>query len=136
MKKKKSFNVGFFSNTIKAKSFKTAWLKPCLGSTLSALVLMNLVLFQGHKYVRNLNCKFRVLDFCPLWFKRCMTATYIEILCTILSVWLWYVFKELCRMVLLTDLYPFILYSATLDHIPRSQQGRTVSTEKFVFLSS
>ena len=53
------------------------------------LALMTLTLFQGHRCVRNINCKLRVLDFCPL-FKCCMVATYIKKIMN--SVCPWYVF--------------------------------------------
>ena len=39
---------------------------------------MTLTLFQGHRCVRNINCKLLVLDSCPLQFKHCMVATYIR----------------------------------------------------------
>ena len=55
--------------------------------------LMTLTLFQDLMPVRNLNCKLRVLNSCPLLFKRCMVVTYIKKLCTIWFVWRWCVFK-------------------------------------------
>ena len=42
------------------------------------LGLMTLTLFQGHRFVRNVNYKFCLLDSCPAYFKRCMMATYIK----------------------------------------------------------
>ena len=49
-----------------------------LGAYIVILGLMTLTLFQGHRCVRNMNCKSRVLDFCPLYFKRYMVATNIK----------------------------------------------------------
>ena len=37
-----------------------------LGVYIAVLVLMTLTLPQGHRCVRNINCKLRVLDSCPL----------------------------------------------------------------------
>ena len=37
---------------------------------------MTLTLFQGHRGIRNINCRLLVLDSCPLYFKCCMVATY------------------------------------------------------------
>ena len=39
---------------------------------------MTLTLFQGHRCVKNINCKLHVFDLCPLYFKRCMVAIYIH----------------------------------------------------------
>ena len=39
---------------------------------------MILTLLQGHRCVRNINCKLCVLDPCPVYFKLCLVATYIK----------------------------------------------------------
>ena len=53
----------------------------------------DLDLFQGHKSVRNIKSKLRILDSCPQLFKRCMVATYIRKINTIWFMRLWCVFK-------------------------------------------
>ena len=75
----KNFNIGFFLDTIKARSFKLCMLISLLGVYIVLLGLITLILFQGHRYVRSINCKSHVLDSCPLQFKRCMVA-YIKIM--------------------------------------------------------
>ena len=63
---KKTCNVDFFLNTIKARSFKCCMIITLFGVYIVILGLMNLTLFQGHKCVRNLNCNLGVLDSCPV----------------------------------------------------------------------
>ena len=53
----KPFNVDFFSHTIKASSVKFCLFITFPGICISILGLMALTLFQGHRCVRNINCK-------------------------------------------------------------------------------
>ena len=65
----KKINVGFFSDTIKTRSFKLCMIKTFLGVYIVILGLMILTLFQliqDHKCVRNINCNLSVSDSCPL----------------------------------------------------------------------
>ena len=58
----KNSNVGFFSDTIEARSFKL-----CMIITLHCHSrFMTLTLLQGHGFVRCVDCKLLVLDSCPL----------------------------------------------------------------------
>ena len=63
---KKSFIIRFFSDIIKARFFKLCLIITLLGVYIVIVGLMTLTLFQGHWCVTNINCKFRVLDSCPL----------------------------------------------------------------------
>ena len=73
-------NIGFFSYTIVARSFKLCMIIfiTLLEVYIVIQGLMTVTLFQGHRCVRNTKCKFHVLDFCPLWLQHCMVATYIK----------------------------------------------------------
>ena len=57
------FNVGFFPDTIKARSFNLCMVITLLGVYIVILGLMILTLFQDHSCTRNINCKLEVLDF-------------------------------------------------------------------------
>ena len=57
-------NVGFFLGTSEAKSFKICLIRTLLG-VYFIVDLLILTLLQGHRYVRNINCKLRVLYSCP-----------------------------------------------------------------------
>ena len=74
----KSFNIAFSFNTVKLRSFKLCMIIILLAVYIVILALMTLTLFQGHRFVRNINCKLHVLDSFPLQFKCCMVATYIK----------------------------------------------------------
>ena len=65
-KERKKDNVGFFFDTTEARSVKLFMTRTLLGVYIVMLGLMTLALFQGHRCVRNINCKFHVLDSCPL----------------------------------------------------------------------
>ena len=54
------------------------YLSTFLGVDIVILGLMTLTLFQGHRCVRNINCKPRVLDCCLLQFKHCIVTTHIK----------------------------------------------------------
>ena len=58
--------VGFFMDTIKAGPFKLCMIITLLGVYIVIVSLMTLALFQGHRCVKNINCKLHVLDSCPL----------------------------------------------------------------------
>ena len=119
--------------------------------------------FQGHRFVRNINYKLRILDSCPLWFKRCSVATYIQTGYAQYDVCDWCVFKgdsyhiflsrlvrnfnfgiysdtinetnvKLCMMALLIELYRFILLSVTLTIF--EGHGSIRQFENVMFLSS
>ena len=46
---------------------------------IAILGLMTLTYVSRHRFVRiKTNCKLRVLDSCPLFYKRCMVAPYIK----------------------------------------------------------
>ena len=64
------------------RSFKLYMIITLLRAYIIVVGLMSLILFQGHKYVRNMNCKLCFLDSCldpcVLQFKFCMIATYIK----------------------------------------------------------
>ena len=47
-----------------------------LGPYIVMVGLMMLTLFQGHRCVRNINCRLPGLDSCPLWLN-CMVATWM-----------------------------------------------------------
>ena len=57
------FNVGFFPDTIKARSFNLCMVITLLGVYIVILGLIILTLFQGHSCTRNINCKLEVLGF-------------------------------------------------------------------------
>ena len=61
-KKQKTFNIGFFLDTMKARSFKLCTIINFLGVYIVILGLITLTLFQGHRCVRNINWKLHVLD--------------------------------------------------------------------------
>ena len=61
---KKKINVAFFLDTIKARSFKLCMIIILLGVYIFIESLMTLTLFQGHRYVRNINCKLCFFDAC------------------------------------------------------------------------
>ena len=56
---------------------------------LIVLCLMTLTLFQGHRCVRNINCKLHVLDSCLCLLNVWLVHT-LKRLCTIWVVWLWW----------------------------------------------
>ena len=72
----KNLSVGFFSDVIKVRSFKLCVVITLLGVCIVISGLMTL--FQGHMFIRNINCKLHVLDFCPLQFQRRVVATYMK----------------------------------------------------------
>ena len=55
-----------FLDTIEARSFKLCMIITLLGVYIVIVGLMTLTLFQGHLRIRNINCKFHVLDSCPV----------------------------------------------------------------------
>ena len=59
-----NFNVGFFSDTVKASSFKLCMIVTLLRVYVVIVGLMTLILFEGHRCVKNINCKLHVLDGC------------------------------------------------------------------------
>ena len=59
-------HVGFFSDTIKARNFNLCMSITLVGVYIVILGLMALALFQGHRFVRNINCKLHFFDSCPL----------------------------------------------------------------------
>ena len=61
-----TFNIAFFSDTIKKTSFKLCLIITLLGVYIVIPGLMTLTLFQDHRCVRNINCKLRVLDSCAV----------------------------------------------------------------------
>ena len=71
------FNIGFFSNTMKARYFKFCMIVTLLEVYIAIIGLITVTLFEGHRCFRNINCELRVLYSCPLLFKHCMFATYI-----------------------------------------------------------
>ena len=87
----KNFEIKFFSDTVIARSFKLFMIMTLLGVNILIVALMILTLFQGHRCARNINCKFGFLgfclDFCLLWFKCCMIATYILVHGSLNGVW-------------------------------------------------
>ena len=70
--------VGIFSDTSEARSFKLRMIITLLGFYIVIGGLITLTLLQGHRCVRNVNFKLRVLNSCPLKFNRRMVATYIK----------------------------------------------------------
>ena len=71
-------NTWIFSDTITARSFKLCMILTMLRVYIAILGLLTLTLFQGHRCIRNMNCKLHVFDSCPLHFKCCRVATYIR----------------------------------------------------------
>ena len=67
------FNVAFFTDTVKARSFKLCVIITLLRVYIFMAALMTLTLFEGHSCVRYINCKVCFsdcwLDSCPLQFK-------------------------------------------------------------------
>ena len=59
---KKIFNVSFFFDSIKARSFKLCIIITLLWLYIVLVGLVTLTLFQGHRFVRNMNCRLHVLD--------------------------------------------------------------------------
>ena len=80
---KKNLNVGFFMDTVEARSFKLCMIITLLGVYIIMIGLMTLTLFQGNRRVRNKNCKLCVLDSCPLKFKYIKLPHTLKRLCTI-----------------------------------------------------
>ena len=76
----KNVNVGFSVEIINSRSFKLCMIMTLLGVYIAIVGLMTLTLFQGHRCVRNINCKLRFFYSCSLycWLKCCMFATYIK----------------------------------------------------------
>ena len=64
--KEKKKNVYFFPDTITARFFKLRMIITLFGIYIVFLGLMTLTLFQGHRRVRNINCKLHVWDLRPL----------------------------------------------------------------------
>ena len=58
--------LAFFSATIKARLLKHGMIMTLLMVYIVILGLMTWTLFQGHRCVRNINCKLHVLDSCPV----------------------------------------------------------------------
>ena len=56
--------LAFFSATIKARLLKHGMIMTLLGVYISIVGLMTLILFQGHKGVRNLKCNLCILHSC------------------------------------------------------------------------
>ena len=56
--------VAFISDTAKARSFKLCMIIILLGVYIFIVGLMTLTLFQGHRCVRNINCKLCFVDSC------------------------------------------------------------------------
>ena len=71
-----SFHVGFFSDTIKRRSFKLCIIITLFGDYVVILGLMTLTLVHGHRYVGYINSKLHVWDSCLC--KHCMVAAYIK----------------------------------------------------------
>ena len=67
--KLKNFNVGFFSDIIKARYFKLCIIMSFPEVYIFILYLMILALFQDYRCVKNINCKLPVLDSSPLQFQ-------------------------------------------------------------------
>ena len=76
--KKTNFNVGFFSDMIKARSFKLCMIITLLQVCFVILGLMTLTLFQGTGVSETQTANCHVFDSCPLYFKHCKVATYIK----------------------------------------------------------
>ena len=87
----KKIGVGFFSDTIKARSFKLCLITTLLGVYIVILSLLTFSLFQSHCCVRNINCRFCVCVLCSLKVV-CLTHKG-QILCTIWFALFWCVFK-------------------------------------------
>ena len=85
------FTLSFFLDAIKARSFVIIVL---LRVSIVILGLMTLISLQGHRYVRNTNCKLYVFDICPLYLKCWIISTYFFFKCTVWLVWLCYVIKR------------------------------------------
>ena len=62
--KRKKKNIGFFSDTIKARCFKLCMIITLIGICIVIVGLMTLCFKVAG--VRNINCKLHVLDSCPL----------------------------------------------------------------------
>ena len=64
----KAFTLAFSQTLllIKARSLKLCMVITFLGVYIVIVGLITLILFQGHRCVRNTNCKLHVLDFCPV----------------------------------------------------------------------
>ena len=58
------FNIDFFSDTVKARSFKLCLIITLLEVYIFIVGLMTLTLFQGRRSIRNINCKFCFQDSC------------------------------------------------------------------------
>ena len=70
--------VCFFLDTIKARFFKLCLLITLLGIYVVILGVVTLSVFQGHRCVRNIICKLRVLDSCPLATKTLVTSLVLS----------------------------------------------------------
>ena len=61
---KVNFNVAFFSDTVIARSFKIGIIITLLGVYIFVVGLRTLILFHGHRFIRNINCKLSFLVTC------------------------------------------------------------------------
>ena len=78
----KNFNVAFFSDTVKVRSFKFCMIITLLKIYIFIVDLMILMLSKVHRCVRNINCRLcflaSCLGSCLLQFQCFMVATYIK----------------------------------------------------------
>ena len=58
----KKLQIVFFSGTVKTRSFKLCMIITFFGVNIFIAILMTLTSFQGHRCVRNINCKLYFLD--------------------------------------------------------------------------
>ena len=63
---KKNFHIGFFLDTVKARSLKLCMIVTLLGAYIVILGMITLTLIQGYRCVRNINHKLHVLYSCLL----------------------------------------------------------------------
>ena len=92
----RNFNVGFSLDTIEARFFKLCMIIVLPEVYIVILGLMSLTLFQGHRFVTNVNCKFLfclclILVLCGL--NIVLLLHTLKRPYTIWFVWLWCVFK-------------------------------------------
>ena len=108
----KALTMAFSRTPWKESLSSFVLLYPCLRSIIIVILdLMTLTLVQGHMCVRNRNCKWSVLDSCPVQFNRCTVATYMKKI-TFIIIWVILVCTEGRSLSLLFSLLFFCLWRA------------------------
>ena len=74
---RKNFNIAFFLDTVKARSFKLCMIITLLGVYIFIIGLMTMILFQSHRFVFTINCKLCCLDPCLDFCLLCVSVVWL-----------------------------------------------------------